>query len=105
MKIARFNGRRIGVVLADGVVDVTAAAGVQPSQWPPVGPVVMIRDFAARRPAMEVQARTGPRIPLSQVHFETPVPWPHKLIAIPVNYEAHAVEMSSPAISRNAGFS
>jgi 2-keto-4-pentenoate hydratase/2-oxohepta-3-ene-1,7-dioic acid hydratase in catechol pathway len=104
MKIARFNAGRIGVVLEGGVVDVTEAAGVSPAEWPPVGPVKMIRDFASKRSAIEARAKEGSLIPLSEVHFETPIPWPHKLIAIPVNYEAHAIEMSSPAISRNAGF-
>jgi 2-keto-4-pentenoate hydratase/2-oxohepta-3-ene-1,7-dioic acid hydratase in catechol pathway len=104
MKIARFNAGRIGIVLAGGVVDVTEAAGVSPAEWPPIGPVRMIRDFASKRSAIEAQAKVGSLIPLSEVHFETPIPWPHKLIAIPVNYEAHAIEMSSPAISRNAGF-
>ena len=104
MKIARFNAGRIGVVLDEGVVDVTDAAGVRPADWPPIGPVAMIRNFALLRSAIEAQSKVGTPIPFSEVHFETPIPWPHKLIAIPVNYEAHAIEMSSPAISRNAGF-
>jgi 2-keto-4-pentenoate hydratase/2-oxohepta-3-ene-1,7-dioic acid hydratase in catechol pathway len=104
MKIARFNGGRIGLVEGEFLRDVTAAAGIDPAAFPPVGTVQLIADFAMRRPALEAAAATAPRIPLSAVTLETPVPWPNKLIAIPVNYHAHAVEMSSPAISRNAGF-
>jgi 2-keto-4-pentenoate hydratase/2-oxohepta-3-ene-1,7-dioic acid hydratase in catechol pathway len=104
MKIARFNGGRIGLVEGELVRDVTAAAGVDPGAFPPVGPVQLIADFDARRAAMLRAAEDAPRCPLAEVTLETPVPWPNKLIAIPVNYHAHAVEMSSPAISRNAGF-
>src|ERR1700678_4666471 len=52
---------------------------------------------------LDAAARAQP-LPVTDVRFDTPVPWPHTLIAIPVNYRAHEVEMSSPAISRNAGF-
>ena len=104
MKIARFNGGRIGLVVDDNVFDVTEAAGIEAGEWPPVGPVKLIRDFDKRRAAMEAAAKTAPKLALASVKLETPIPWPHKLIAIPVNYQAHAIEMSSPAISRNAGF-
>jgi 2-keto-4-pentenoate hydratase/2-oxohepta-3-ene-1,7-dioic acid hydratase in catechol pathway len=104
MKLARFNGGRMGVVIGDEIFDVTEAAGIDPAQWPPVAPVRLIRDFEELRPALTKTVEAARPIPLSSVNFETPVPWPHKLIAIPVNYRAHEIEMSSPAISRNAGF-
>lgn len=104
MKLARFNGGKIGVVIGDMVHDVTAAAGVDAQEWPPVGPVRLIADFARKRPLIEQALAGAERYKLSGVKLETPVPWPNKLIAIPVNYHAHALEMSSPAISRNGGF-
>ena len=39
MKLARFDGGRIGVVVDDKVYDVSAACGVDPGEWPPVGMV------------------------------------------------------------------
>jgi len=104
MKIARFNGGRIGIVEGGAVYDVTDAAVTRGTAWPPVGPVQMIADFSARRPAMEAAKGSAKAIPIGDVSLEVPVPWPNKLIAIPVNYHAHALEMSSPAISRNGGF-
>jgi len=104
MRFARWNGGRIGLVVGDTIRDVTEAAGIDIGEWPPVGPVRMIADFDRRRDAILNAAERASPVPLRDVKLETPIPWPHKLIAIPVNYHAHALEMSSPAISRNAGF-
>jgi len=77
VRIARFDGGRIGVVVGEDIVDVSAAAGVTPGEWPPVGPVRLIRDFDALRPAIEAAAATGAKLPLASVRLETPVPWPN----------------------------
>ena len=46
MRIARFNGGRIGLVIDETVRDVTDAAEIDPQEWPPVGVVRMIASFA-----------------------------------------------------------
>jgi 2-keto-4-pentenoate hydratase/2-oxohepta-3-ene-1,7-dioic acid hydratase in catechol pathway len=104
MKIARFNGGRIGLVIDGAIRDVTAAAGVDPAEWPPVGPVRLIAEFAARRDALLKAAQNDAPIPLDQVTLDTPVPWPNKLIAYPVNYHDHATEMSSRGFANLQGF-
>lgn len=109
MKIVRFSSERIGhgrigVVDGESIVDVTKAIGGEAEEWPPVLPVRLISEFDRLRPALEAAVAEGPRLARREVTLETPIPWPHKLIAIPVNYHAHALEMSSPAISINAGF-
>ncbi|KKW92110.1 fumarylacetoacetate hydrolase family protein [Sphingobium chungbukense] len=104
MKIARFDGGRIGVVLGDEIVEVTEACGIAPGEWPPVGPVRLIRDFAELRPAIEAAAAAGERLPLASVRLETPVPWPNKIIAYPVNYHAHGKEMQAGYRATNQGF-
>ena len=95
MKIARFNGGRIGIVVVDTIRDVTAAAGIDPAEWPPVGPVRLIANFATLRDKLAAAAQTAPAIPLDEARLETPVPWPNKVIAYPTNYRDHAAEMSS----------
>jgi 2-keto-4-pentenoate hydratase/2-oxohepta-3-ene-1,7-dioic acid hydratase in catechol pathway len=95
MKIARFNGGRIGIVIGDSIRDVTEAAGVDPQEWPPVGPLRLIANFAALRDKLAVAAQAATVIPLGEVRLETPVPWPNKVIAYPTNYRDHAAEMSS----------
>lgn len=104
MKIARFDGGKIGIVLGDDIVDVTEACGLAPGEWPPVGPVRLIRDFAQLRPAIEAAASSGARVPLASVRLETPVPWPNKVIAYPVNYHAHGKEMQAGYRATNQGF-
>mgnify|MGYP006169261617 CR=1 FL=1 len=46
MRIARFDGGKIGVVDGDSIVDVTAVCGIDPAEWPAVGPLRLIRDLA-----------------------------------------------------------
>ncbi|AXK82319.1 hypothetical protein DW352_18415 [Pseudolabrys taiwanensis] len=104
MKIARFDGGRIGVVIDGTVRDVTAAAGIDPEEWPPVGPVRLIADFDKLKPALLKAAAGAKPVPLDQVRFETPVPWPNKLIAYPVNYRDHATEMTSVGFANVQGF-
>ena len=104
MRIARFDGGRIGVVDGDSIVDVTAVCGVDPAEWPAVGPLRLIRDFAALRPAIEAALPSAPRHALADVRLETPVPWPNKVIAYPVNYHAHGREMQANYRATNQGF-
>ena len=57
MKIARFNGDRIGVIEGDRIVDVSAACGIEPAEWPPVGIARMIASFSELRPKIEAAAK------------------------------------------------
>lgn len=104
MKIARFNEGRIGVVVGDDLLDVTKALGVDPQQWPPVGPVQMIANWESIRPQIEACLATAPRIPVADVRLLTPVPWPNKVIAYPVNYNDHGQEMQANYRATHQGF-
>jgi 2-keto-4-pentenoate hydratase/2-oxohepta-3-ene-1,7-dioic acid hydratase in catechol pathway len=101
MKLARFNGGRIGVVSGDHVVDVSQACGVDPAEWPPVGMNRVIASFTSRKTTIAAAAAAGTRIPLADVRLETPVPWPHKLLAMPNNFAAHGAEMKLKNFSGN----
>lgn len=94
MRIARFDADRVGVVVDDSIVDVTDIAGVT-EEWPPVGPNRMIAEFDRYRDAFADAVQTRDRIPLSSVRLLTPVPWPSKVIAYPVNYHDHGREMQA----------
>jgi 2-keto-4-pentenoate hydratase/2-oxohepta-3-ene-1,7-dioic acid hydratase in catechol pathway len=95
MKIARFNGGKIGIVTGDRIVDVTAICGVDTAEWPPVGMNRVIKNFATLRPKIEAALKTAASEPLSGVRLETPIPWPHKLLAMPSNFRDHAAEMKT----------
>lgn len=94
MKVLRFNQGRLGISDGQKVVDVSRLAGVDSQAWPPVGINRLIHDFDALRPRLEQALRTESGIPLASVRLETPVPWPNKLMAYPVNYHDHAREMA-----------
>src|SRR3954464_9740436 len=103
MKIARFDGNRIGVVRDDTIVDVTDILGGDPDAWPPVAMNRLIAEFGEYRAKLE-RASSGKGIALNSVKLLTPVPWPSKIIAYPVNYHAHGIEMGSSYRANNQGF-
>lgn len=104
MKIARFNEGRIGIVVGEELLDVTDAVGVDPQQWPPVGAVQMIAAWTQLRAKIDAALASAPRLALSAVRLLTPVPWPNKVIAYPVNYNDHGQEMQANYRATHQGF-
>lgn len=103
MKLFRFNGGRIGVVLNDRTYDITDALGLDMGMWPPVQMVQLIAQFNERMKAIEDHAVTK-RIELADVRLEVPLVWPNKLLAYPVNYLKHGIEMNSANRANLNGF-
>lgn len=108
MRLAKFDGGRIGVVIAgadgDHIVDVSDRAPVPIDTWPPVADIALIARFAELRPSLEAAAGQRPSRPLSEVRLEAPVTWPNKLLAYPANYHAHIAEMTSQNRADKNGF-
>jgi len=104
MKIASFDGNRIGLIVGDDIVEIVPAASGA-AAWPPTGMVRFISDFEERREEIERLLASGPRLPLASVRLETPVPWPNKVVAFPANYHEHIAEMKDGLIStfKNGG--
>ncbi|EMQ96716.1 fumarylacetoacetate hydrolase family protein [Paeniglutamicibacter gangotriensis] len=93
MRLATFNGARLGIVDNDELTDITDLAGVADSGKG--GPLLAlleagktVQDLAA----MDFSA--APRIPLTEATISAPLPRPHKVIGAPVNYIDHQIEMS-----------
>lgn len=95
MKIARFNGGRIGLIEGDQIADLTEAAGHDPAAWPPVGMVRFIAAHAEAPDGIAALADGAPHLPLASVRLDCPVDWPNKLIAFPANYQAHIEEQKT----------
>ncbi|WP_322057027.1 fumarylacetoacetate hydrolase family protein [Paraburkholderia sp. J63] len=93
MKLASFDGGRIGLVEGDDIIDITGEVNVTPGAWPPVGMLHVIERFPSLKARLAALAATAPRKPLAQVRLETPIAWPNKVIAFPANYHAHVEEM------------
>jgi len=104
MKIVRFNEGRIGVVVGNDIADMTSVLGVNCAEFPPTSMVQIIADFDRVRSTIENALETAPRVALSDVTLRTPVPWPNKVIAYPVNYHDHGQEMQADYRATHQGF-
>jgi len=98
MKLIRYDGGRIGVTDGVRVADVTRHCGVG-EDWPPVAMNRLIRDFETLRSVLEAALGEGETVAFDRVFLETPVPWPNKLPAFPVNYHDHAAEMATTGLA------
>lgn len=91
MKLALFDGQRPGLVDGDVVIDLSSllptpgVAGAW-SDW-----LDAHGDFAG---VADLDLTDLPRLSLDSVTLEAPLPRPGKLIAAPVNYLDHKIEMS-----------
>ena len=103
MKLIRFNDDRIGVSDGTKIADVTRFCGTA-GEWPPVSMNRLIADYPRLRGELEAALREPCHLSIANVVLRTPVPWPNKLIAFPVNYHDHAVEMASGGIANIQGF-
>lgn len=104
MRLARFNDGRTGVVLGQEIADITDICGIDAQEWPPTGILRLIRDFEQHKPRIKEAISTAARHNLADVRLLTPVPWPNKVIAYPVNYHAHGREMQAHYRATNQGF-
>lgn len=103
MKVARFDDQKIGLIHAGTVIDVSDLVGEDAGAWPPVAMNRLIANFAALRGTLE-SALTRSGIPIERVKLHTPIPWPSKVIAYPVNYHEHGEEMHAAYRANNQGF-
>src|SRR5271170_4729249 len=103
MRLVRYDGGRIGVLKEGAVYDGTDALGLNPTAWPPVGMVQLIKNFDALRPKLEAVGKTT-GTPVEKIRLDAPILWPNKLLAYPVNYMAHGVEFNSPNRADRNGF-
>jgi 2-keto-4-pentenoate hydratase/2-oxohepta-3-ene-1,7-dioic acid hydratase in catechol pathway len=102
MKLARFNGGRIGIVLGQTIRDVTGMVGIDPAAWPPTGVLKLINDFESYRDQLDTG--DGEELPLDAVTLDAPIAWPNKIVAYPVNYRDHGEEMHSDYTAASRGF-
>jgi 2-keto-4-pentenoate hydratase/2-oxohepta-3-ene-1,7-dioic acid hydratase in catechol pathway len=99
MRLALFDGNRLGVVTAgpsgDRIVDVTSAL-----PWPhDPDPLTagwwraLCRDFDGVRAGLERAAAEGPSVQVGAVTLRPPVLAPSKIVAAASNYREHVAEM------------
>jgi 2-keto-4-pentenoate hydratase/2-oxohepta-3-ene-1,7-dioic acid hydratase in catechol pathway len=104
MKLARFNGGKLGVVESDRIVDVTHLSPVSAGIWPPVADLAFLARFEELHSRIEDLLHSARGIPLGDVRLDAPIAWPHNIVAFPANYQAHREEMLSPNRADKNGF-
>jgi 2-keto-4-pentenoate hydratase/2-oxohepta-3-ene-1,7-dioic acid hydratase in catechol pathway len=87
MKLAYFDDYRLGVVTDEGIVDVGAVLRDLPRRAPEDLMAALIEHFAEYRDGVENAAIGGRPIPLGDVRFRTPLPRPHAIVCMAVNYD------------------
>lgn len=91
MKLCRFDDNRLGVVLEDGVHDVTEVLKRLPAvSYPLPRHDILIAGLKELRPELEAAAKRSPAVKPKKLL--SPVANPGKIIAAPVNYTKHLEE-------------
>ena len=91
MKLATFtdgDGARIGIVVGELVIDLSAAAPDLPTEMT----AFLAAGEAAMARALEVQDDADHALPIDNVELLAPVPRPGKILAIGLNYADHIAE-------------
>jgi 2-keto-4-pentenoate hydratase/2-oxohepta-3-ene-1,7-dioic acid hydratase in catechol pathway len=93
MRLVIFDDLRLGVLKDDHVHDVSDVVGAKADEWPPIFWVKMVTDWERLKPRIEAAAAKAKGRPLDSVRLRAPVLYPSKVIAAPVNYKLHMLEM------------
>lgn len=93
MRVAVFDDHRIGVIVGDGIHDVSALAG-QTAECGTCAVGGFIAEFGPRREEIREVLDETPGRPLSEVVLRAPVPRPTHVLAAPLNYPDHQAEMT-----------
>ena len=93
MKICRFNKDRLGLVVEDSVLDVSAALKELPAvRWPLPPGDLLIANLAKVRRRIKKIAPRAKAYKLAKVKLLSPVANPSKIIGAPINYKKHIDE-------------
>ncbi|HJO83093.1 MAG: fumarylacetoacetate hydrolase family protein [SAR202 cluster bacterium] len=86
MKLAFFNDFTLGVVKGDSIVDVSGAVSDVPHLSPQDLINGVIANFAQYKGAIQAAADQGSGVALDSVRLRSPMPKPHNIVAMAVNY-------------------
>ena len=103
MRIVRFApasdanaAPRIGLLRADGVVDVSEVVAGLPANTPQQQMESFIDAYDALRPQLEQALAAGPAVALDAVRLRAPLPRPSKMLCCIGNYWEHAEREARP---------
>ncbi len=87
MKLVYFDDYRLGAVIGTGIVDVSGELRDLPRRAPEDLMAALIEHFGEYRARIEKAVISGKPIPLAEVKFRVPLPRPHAIVCIAVNYD------------------
>ncbi len=97
MKLALFNGNRLGVVIEEHIYDATATLPHWDDDYATNWWVRMCKNFKRLKPGIEALISREHAIPLSSVKLNAAALHPQKIVAAASNYSAHIQEMRDRA--------
>ncbi len=97
MKLALFNGNRLGIVQGEELRDVTSAVPQWDNELATNWWVRMCKNFDTLRPILEEEASRAKALPLASVKLNAPALNPGKIVAAASNYAEHVKEMAQAA--------
>ena len=100
MKLAAFDDGRVGVVLGDELVDVTATLPSGLDLMPLQRINWLVSHWASLQAAVSASAMSGPRLPLSSVRLLAANPCPPHVFAAPANYRKHIGELGDRVVTK-----
>jgi 2-keto-4-pentenoate hydratase/2-oxohepta-3-ene-1,7-dioic acid hydratase in catechol pathway len=86
MKLAFFDDYKLGVVVGDKIVDVSAVANGIKALGPQDVIRGVIQNFGKLKPKLAAAAKKGKGKPLNKVKLRPPLPRPENIICMAVNY-------------------
>ena len=100
MKLAVFEGHRVGVVEGDRLYDVTDAVPGAGPAWPPMYMNALIANWRDLGPKIAARRSSASAPPLASVRLLPPNPCPVHVIAAPANYRKHIGEIGARSVSK-----
>lgn len=86
MKLVYFDDFKLGVIKGDNVVDVSAAVSGITHTSPQELIGRLIEDFSQHRGRLQAAVDQGTGVPLREVRLRSPLPKPHNIVCMAVNY-------------------
>ena len=100
MKLAAFDDGRVGVVLGDELVDVTATLPSGLDLMPLQRINWLVGHWVSLQAAVSAASMSGPRLPLSSVRLLAANPCPPHVFAAPANYRKHIGELGDRVVTK-----
>jgi len=99
MKLAFFDSYRLGLVVGDAIVDISAEVPAYTEATASQAMTWLIENFADKKAALSKAADQGERKPLANVRIRPPIPKPGNIVCMAVNYMENGTLAERPLIN------